>query len=404
MKLILYGAGFWGEHALSYFGSENVDCFCDSKIKGDAEGELNGKKIISFQKLMDIYKENAYVVVVCAGNNFTEEISKQLDAVGISDYLAYDVLCEIVEDVSVFMKQLQVPLEREKFFRKYYRLLATRVKSQFEYLKSHVDITTLKPARGALREKQLRLVDFAVEFFDYIKELEIKPFLNGGNLVGALRHRGFVPWDDDMDFGMMRCEVEKLMDFAVRNCVVGTLFDGIWVEKSGKHMKAEELFQEYSDKYIFSVRSNMIQVYKKGNDTKVQRIDIWVFDYYKEEYEITEHEQWIHDIEEKVCLLESETEKVEFIRSERLKNPMISMEEAKYFYPGIDNWGGYPGIRKANSWILTEEIFPLRKVKFEGTEFWVPKDMEALLKHEYSNYMDFPYDIGRPSHGSLNET
>ena len=403
MKLILYGAGFWGEHALSFLRAENVDCFCDSKTKGDEEGELRGKKIISFQKLMEIYKENEYVVVVCAGNNFTEEISKQLDEVGISDYLAYDVLCEIVEDFSVFIKQLQVPLERERLFRKYYKFLATRVKSQFDYLKSHVDIMTLKPARGTLREKQLGLVDFAVEFFDFIKELEIKPFLNFGNLIGAFRHQGFVPWDDDLDFGLMRYEVEKLMDFAEKNCIVGTLCNGVWAEKSGIHMKLEELFQKYSDSYIFSVCSDMIQIYKRGNNTKVQRIDIWIYDFYDEEYELAEHEKWIHSIEKKVCLFENETEKVEFLKRERLKNPMISMKETKYFYPGIDNWGGYPGVRKMENWILTEDIFPLKKVKYENAEFWAPKDMEALLKYEYSSYMDFPYDVGRPIHGTLDE-
>ena len=77
MKLILYGAGYWGEHALTYFGTENVFCFCDSKIKGDTEGELNGKSIISFEKLVKKYEEDECVVVVCAGSNYTEEICEQ---------------------------------------------------------------------------------------------------------------------------------------------------------------------------------------------------------------------------------------------------------------------------------------------------------------------------------------
>ena len=135
MKLILYGAGYWGEHALAYFGTENVFCFCDSKIKDDAEGELNGKAIISFQKLEEIYKENEYIVVVCAGSNYTEEICEKLESVGIYDYFTYDVLAATVGSVSLFMEQLQTPIEREKLFRRYYKILAKRTKEQLEYLK-----------------------------------------------------------------------------------------------------------------------------------------------------------------------------------------------------------------------------------------------------------------------------
>ena len=82
---------------------------------------------------------------------------------------------------------------------------------------------------------------------------------------------------------------------------------------------------------------------------------------------------------------------------------MISKEETKYFYPGMDNWSGYPGLKNVDSWILTKDIFPLKKAKYEGVEFWVPNNMEALLKHMYPSYMDFPYDMGRPLHGCLDE-
>lgn len=404
MKLILYGAGYWGEHALSYFGADNVFCFCDSKIKGDAEGELDGKKIISFQKLTELYKHEECVVIVCAGSNYTEEISNQLDSVGIHDYFAYDVLHRAIRNVPAFIEQLQNPAEREKLFRRYYKLLAASIKDQFEYLKRHVDITTLMPATGSLRKKQLALVDFVVDFFEFIKELEIKPFLTFGNLVGAFRHQGFIPWDDDMDFGMMRYEFEKLLEFAERNCIVGTFCNDIWVDKSETRMTRAEVFRKYPNEYIFDIRSNMVQVYKGSYDTENPGIDIWIYDFYKEKYEIAEHKKWIHSVEEKVRLLECEKEKVDFIRKERLNNPMISMEEEKYFYPGMDNWGGYPGLKNVDSWILTKDIFPLKRVKYEDVEFWAPRDMEALLKHEYPSYMDFPYDMGRPLHGVLDES
>lgn len=72
MKVIIYGAGFWGEIALHHFGAGNVYCFCDTRLKDGEETSLCGKKVISFSKLQEIWKE--HVIVISAGVNFNVEI------------------------------------------------------------------------------------------------------------------------------------------------------------------------------------------------------------------------------------------------------------------------------------------------------------------------------------------
>lgn len=398
-KLVIYGAGYWGVQALSYYGEENIYCFCDSKVKG----KVKGKKVISFQNLVDIYKGRDIIVLVCVGVNYTEEVCNQLEVFGIDDYLVQDLLTHIIDNGSNFIEQIKEEIKKEKLYRRYYKYVASRNKKQLEYLKNHVDIKTLTPAKGKLRERQLYQIKFVQEFWEFVSELDIKAFLTFGNLVGAYRHQGFIPWDDDMDFGMMRHEYMRLLDFAKKNCLVGTRCNGIWVDECGKeeNMTLDQLIKKYPNKYIFDIRSDMVQVFKGTYKWFAPRIDIWIYDFYKEGYNISVHKKWIQSIEEKLNILDCEKEKVELIRKEYLKNSMISMEEAKYFYPGIDNFGGYPGLKSVDSWILTEDIFPLKKAKYENVNFFVPNKMEELLKHLYPSYTDFPYDLGVPHHGNI---
>lgn len=70
--------------------------------------------------------------------------------------------------------------------------------------------------RELLRKVQLTQLEIAKEIRRVCEENDIPYFLTCGTLLGAVRHQGFIPWDDDMDVGMLRENYEKFCRIAPR--------------------------------------------------------------------------------------------------------------------------------------------------------------------------------------------
>ncbi len=64
----------------------------------------------------------------------------------------------------------------------------------------------------SVRDMQMIELDILLMFDQYCKEHGLKYALYGGTLLGAARHQGFIPWDDDIDLCMERPQYEKLID------------------------------------------------------------------------------------------------------------------------------------------------------------------------------------------------
>lgn len=58
------------------------------------------------------------------------------------------------------------------------------------------------------------LIDLLYEFDKVCKKHNLKYWLAAGSLIGAVRHKGFIPWDDDLDVFMMRDDCDKLIQIA----------------------------------------------------------------------------------------------------------------------------------------------------------------------------------------------
>jgi lipopolysaccharide cholinephosphotransferase len=235
---------------------------------------------------------------------------------------------------------------------------------QLEYLKSIVDIKTLKPAVGELRQYQLALLRFVKKFFDEIKELDIKPFLCAGNLVGAIRHKGFIPWDDDFDFRLIREDYEKLIQFCKEKFTV--YISQVENKKTNTErqtfLQLKNIFKEHPNQYVLIISYSMIQIFKGTSLDNYFYIDFTVMDRFNDNYSFYEHKTYLIDLQKKIAKKKSQTQILELLEDENKKLKWRSSDGNNIYY-GIDNFVGLTKLFN-NRWITKDMVFPLKKIKY----------------------------------------
>ncbi len=393
-KMIIFGSGKIGYQALTFFGEQNIECFCDNNPQ--LTGTMKyGKIVISFDMLKEKYKK--FLIVIAVGNLNSYDIAKQCEENGMSDYVVYKFVRErfpewgrdeLIRFISEYTNRIFL---RQDYYYKKSKEQGEQIEQlqkQIEYFKKHVDIRNMKPATGSLRARQLEWVQASAEFFEKIQQLEIRPILYGGNLLGLVRHNGFIPWDDDMDFALIRDEYERLKEFCRKH---------IYDADAGADQSQKDV-PKGMENYVYGERYHFFFINKHSDCGHYTGMDFFSLDYYAEDYSFSMLKDFANKYRKGLIELTSDVEKLRYVKLVLEQNEQNTVKESNHIFFGIDNMEFMQAHYAKEQYIPREVIFPLKRALFEGEYFWIPNDAEELLRYEFENIMEFPDDVGIQRH------
>ena len=246
-----------------------------------------------------------------------------------------------------------------------------------KYLEFKGDITEIPKATGYLRNIQLADLKLMKIFDILCRENGLKYFLNYGNLLGAIRHKGFIPWDDDVDVSMMRKDYEKFVE----------------LYKNG--------IPNYEDLYIEFQNNGVNKCLLKLKHKKINNIaiDIFMTDFYYKQTNSEEKDrlnELLHRIINRRLykllspLYKNDTDKIrkrflDVINKEILKGNTVDESIKPSIFDSID----FPHSNKKLVFDY-DVIFPLKEIEYEDFKFYAPNKPKELLTLEFGDYMKMP--------------
>jgi phosphorylcholine metabolism protein LicD len=229
-------------------------------------------------------------------------------------------------------------------------------------------------------------VELLIFFKNICKKYDLEWWLDYGNLIGAVRHGGSVPWDDDTDVGMMRKEYMKLCEILpdeVKKYNLDNIVELYYRERIVNYGRADSFLQIkfYSNPDLTS--RNLL----------LANIDVFPYDYINsynaknldELYYNTKIDYFENLIQKK------NPEECLNIMYEKLN---LNFNKTDLIIPGVEGACG-PKNTYDLSVFDANKIFPLSEIEYSNVLLPCPNDVDYYLRKIYGDYLSLPKNLRR---------
>lgn len=262
---------------------------------------------------------------------------------------------------------------------------------------------------------QAALLNMLLDVKAVCDKYDIAYMLSGGTALGAVRHKGFIPWDDDIDLMMLRTEYEKFAprfreEYPDKYLLAEPLCDGRYISKMVKIHRLGTTYTELPLAGIGAFDMVFLDLFLIENVPKpgpLRRVKGRVYDFAFKAASVSAD----YRFPSPPILKKAETDREvrDYYAVRRQLGRVFSHVGGLRFYLRIcerlgaqkkrTGWLGIPSAISYEREIFEERVFrELADAEFCGHTFKIPRDYDAYLRNLYGDYMQIPPPEKREYH------
>lgn len=255
--------------------------------------------------------------------------------------------------------------------------------------------------------KQLHQVELEImdEFVRICNKYDLEYFLTGGTMLGAVRHQGFIPWDDDIDIGMPRHDYDLFIKHAKEELDKKYHLDCFETNKNyylpfAKIRKNNTIFDEEDNHHLKNHKGIFIDIIPfenaKKKDSVKQKIQAIIVRnitdtmFYKNK--IRKLKNGRHPL---FIIILSFFPKTILMKIQNKISKLNKDNNSEYLVALAGTYSYKKETMKRNI------LVPAKKIVFEGREYMGMNNPDAYLKNIFGNYMKLPPKEKRRNHMPL---